>query len=66
MLEDGACVHLVLRNPEFGLDVQHRDHQGRTLSLSVYRSSIGADVAVDSVVVDASTCYIISQFLSIS
>ena len=51
ILEDGGMFHPILAHPD--LDLERRDPQGRTLFLSMCRSSIGADAAVDSVLDDA-------------
>jgi hypothetical protein len=50
LLEDGAFVKPILDCS--GLDLEHRDPQGRTLLLSACRSALGADAAVDGMMTD--------------
>ena len=50
LLEDGAFVNPILHSS--GLDLEHRDPQGRTLLLSACRSALGADAAVDGAMQD--------------
>ena len=44
LLEDGALVEPILHYS--GLDLEHRDPQGRTLLLSACRSALGADAPI--------------------
>ena len=50
LLEDGAFVEPILHSS--GLDIEHRDPQGRTLLLSACRSALGADSAIDGALSD--------------
>jgi hypothetical protein len=50
ILEDGGFVLPILTFP--GLDLEHKDPQGRTLFLSACRSPIGADAAIDGAIDD--------------
>jgi ankyrin repeat protein len=49
LLEDGGFVKPIL---ESGIDLEHRDPQGRTLFLSACRSILGADAAIDGKIDD--------------
>ncbi|KAF2666121.1 ankyrin [Microthyrium microscopicum] len=46
LLEEGAYVKPILELP--GIDLEHRDPQGRTLLLSASRSAMGTDASVDA------------------
>ena len=50
LLEDGAFVEPILQSS--GLDLEHRDPQGRTLLHSACRSALGADAAIDGALTD--------------